>query len=101
MPRRDDMDYHRWGLREQKCAGQAPGCAGGSLVPARSTYRGSGDTHIWVGLVTTRMPLAVLHSGNPHLPMTMDVASLTLAVGLLVVFAVLYDYLRQERSGDT
>lgn len=47
------------------------------------------------------MPLAVLHSGNPHLPMTMDVASLTLAVGLLVVFAVLYDYLRQERSGDT
>ena len=42
---------------------------------------------------------AVLHAGEPHLPLAPDTAGLALGVGLVVVLAVVYDYYRNDWNG--
>lgn len=45
------------------------------------------------------MTTAILHAGEPHLPMTLDTAGLALGIGLAVVLAVAYDCYRNDWNG--
>jgi hypothetical protein len=47
------------------------------------------------------MLVTVLHAGDPHLPMTVDTASLALGLGFIVALAIFYDYYRREWRGET
>lgn len=58
-----------------------------------------GRTHIVVHVVTLTMSSAVLHAGEPHLPMALDTAGVALGIGLAVVLVVAYDYYRNHWDG--
>lgn len=59
----------------------------------------TGRTHNVDGVVATNMISAVLHAGEPHLPLAPDTAGIALGVGLVVVLAVVYDYYCNDWNG--